>query len=166
MAAPCSGGLETTSGASFVDACAEAVLSPEVLPNLSDCNQQKHVGLVVEFFSGTCRLSKACRKYGLRALPVDKDPKRAEHCAVATYDLTDPEQHTTLVAVLQAKKYMLVHAHCAPICGTDSLAFHYTNNRSLSVVTTTQTVSQISVTLSAIDLTVQTGRTRPQPACS
>ena len=33
MAAPCSGGLETTSGASFVDACAEAVLSPEVLPN-------------------------------------------------------------------------------------------------------------------------------------
>ena len=49
-AAPCSGGLETTSGASFVDACAEAVLSPEVLPNLSDCNQQKHVGLVVEFF--------------------------------------------------------------------------------------------------------------------
>ena len=71
MAAPCSGGLETTSGASFVDACEEADLSPEVLPNLSDCNQQKHVGLVVDFFSGTCRLSKACRKYGLRALPVD-----------------------------------------------------------------------------------------------
>ena len=127
---------------------------------------KKHVGLVVEIFPGTCRLSKACRKYGLRALPVDKDPKRAEHCAVATYDLTDPEQHTTLVAVLQAKKYMLVHAYCAPICGTDSLAFHYTNNRSLSVVTTTQTVFQILVTLSAIDLTVQTGRAGPQPACS
>ena len=49
MTVPCSGGLETTSGASFVDACEEAVLSPEVLPNVSDCNQQKRVGLVVEF---------------------------------------------------------------------------------------------------------------------
>jgi len=29
MAAPCSGGLETTSGASFVDACEEAILGPE-----------------------------------------------------------------------------------------------------------------------------------------
>ena len=31
-------------------ACAEAVLGPEVLPKLTDCNQQKHVGLVVELF--------------------------------------------------------------------------------------------------------------------
>ena len=50
MTAPCSGGLDTTSGTNFVDACAEAVLGPEVLPSLSDCNQQEHVGLVVEFF--------------------------------------------------------------------------------------------------------------------
>ena len=34
---------------------AEAVDGPEVLPNLKDCNQQKHIGLVVEIFSGTCR---------------------------------------------------------------------------------------------------------------
>ena len=120
--APCSGGLEKASGASFECACAEAVDGPEVLPNLKDCNQQKHVGLVVEIFSGTCRLSKACRKYGLRALPVDKDPRRAEHCTVANYDLTDAEQYKTLVAVLEAEKEMLVHAHCAPSCGTASRA--------------------------------------------
>ena len=55
-------------------------------------------------FSGSCRLSKACRKLGLRALPIDKDPKRAESCAVANYDLSDPQQYSTLVEVLHAER--------------------------------------------------------------
>lgn len=91
-------------------------------PVLRDCKQQKDVGLVVEIFSGTCRLSKACRKFGLRALPVDKDPNRAESCTVASYDLADQQQYKTLVEVLTAEKQSLVHAHCAPSCGTASRA--------------------------------------------
>ena len=77
---------------------------------------------MVEIFAGTCRLSKACRKFGLRALPVDKDPNRAESCTVASYDLTDRQQYETLVEVLTAEKQSLVHAHCAPSCGTASRA--------------------------------------------
>ena len=100
MTAPRSGGLETTSGASFVDACEEAVLSPEVLPKFVGLQSTETCWLSGRNFSGTCRPSKACRKYGLRALPVDKDLKRAEHCAVANYDLTDPERYATLVTVL------------------------------------------------------------------
>ena len=76
--------------------------------------------MVVEFFSGSCRLSKACRKLGLRALPIDKDPKRAESCAVANYDLSDPQQYSTLVEVLHAERESIIHAHCAPSCGTAS----------------------------------------------
>ena len=109
-------------GASFVNACDQVGTDQKVFPVLPDCKQQKDVGLVVEIFSGTCRLSKACRKYGLRALPVDKDPKRAESCAVASYDLTDRQQYETLVEVLTAERESLVHAHCAPSCGTASRA--------------------------------------------
>ena len=78
--------------------------------------------MVVEIFSGSCRLSKACRKLGLRALPIDKDPKRAESCAVANYDLSDPQQYSTLVEVFHAERESIVHAHCAPSCGTASRA--------------------------------------------
>eukprot|EP00435_Cladocopium_sp_Y103_P067691 s116_g30.t1 len=87
-----------------------------------DATQHHDVGLVVEFFSGTCRLSKACRKLGLRALPIDKDPRRAERCVVGNYDLSDPQQYQTLVNVLHAERFSLVHAHCAPSCGTASRA--------------------------------------------
>ena len=58
----------------------------------------------------------------MRALPIDKDPRRAENCAVANYDLSDPQQYATLVEVLTAEKDAIVHAHCAPSCGTASRA--------------------------------------------
>ena len=92
------------------------------MKNSDDNKLHKDVGLVVEIFSGSCRLSKACRKFGLRALPIDKDPRRAENCAVANYDLSDPQQYATLVEVLKAEKDAIVHAHCAPSCGTASRA--------------------------------------------
>ena len=92
------------------------------MKNSDDNKLHKDVGLVVEIFSGSCRLSKACRKFGLRALPIDKDPRRAENCAVANYDLSDPQQYATLVEVLTAEKDAIVHAHCAPSCGTASRA--------------------------------------------
>jgi len=55
-------------------------------------------------------------------LPIDKDPKRAESCAVANYDLSDPQQYSTLVEVFHAERESIVHAHCAPSCGTASRA--------------------------------------------
>ena len=78
--------------------------------------------LVVGIFSGSCRLSKACRKTGIRALPIDKDPKRVESCAVANYDLLDPQQYSTWVEVLHAERESMIHAHCAPSCYTASRA--------------------------------------------
>ena len=80
------------------------------------------VGLVLEFFSGTCRLSKACRGLGLQALSVDKDVTRSENQVVAKYDLCDPGQFGTLVKLVQLERHRLVHAHFAPSCGTASRA--------------------------------------------
>ena len=110
------------SGANFDSACNDEGRPSEPLGNSVDSKQHKDVGLVVEIFSGSCRLSKACRRFGLRALPIDKDPKRAENCAVANYDLSDPQQYATLVEVLTAERESIVHAHCAPSCGTASRA--------------------------------------------
>ena len=80
------------------------------------------VGLVLEIFSGTCRLSKACRGLGLQALSVDKDVTRSENAVVAKYDLCDPGQFGTLVKLVRMEHHRLVHAHFAPSCGTASRA--------------------------------------------
>ena len=80
------------------------------------------VGLVLEIFSGTCRLSKACRGLGLQALSVDKDVTRSENAVVAKYDLCDPGQLGTLVKLVRMEHHRLVHAHFAPSCGTASRA--------------------------------------------
>ena len=80
------------------------------------------VGLVLEIFSGTCRLSKACRGLGLQALSVDKDVTRSENAVVAKYDLCDPAQFGTLVKLVRLEHHRLVHAHFAPSCGTASRA--------------------------------------------
>ena len=66
------------SGANFDGACNVEGLPSGTLTTSVDREQHKDVGLVVEIFTGSCRLSKACRKLGLRALPIDKYPKRAE----------------------------------------------------------------------------------------
>ena len=78
--------------------------------------------MVVEIFLDPADSVKPAGKLGLRALPIDKDPKRAESCAVANYDLSDPQQYSTLVEVLHAERESIIHAHCAPSCGTASRA--------------------------------------------
>ena len=80
------------------------------------------VGLVLEVFAGSCRLTKACRKAGLRALGIDKDPKRAENETVAVYDICEPDQLQALLTVIDCERSQLVHAHFAPSCGTASTA--------------------------------------------
>ena len=117
------GDRNVDSDASFeVDGTVLGVTSPVDFPNSPSSKRHDGVGLVVEIFAGSCRLSKACGKLGLRALPIDKDPRRAESCVVANYDLTDAQQYSTLVEVLHAERKFLVHAHCAPSCGTASRA--------------------------------------------
>ena len=44
----------------------------------SASGQRKRSCLVLEIFAGSCRLSRACRRAGLRATAVDQDPTRAE----------------------------------------------------------------------------------------
>ena len=41
---------------------------------------------------------------------------------MANYDLPDPQQYATLVEFLAAERESIVHAHCAPSCGTASRA--------------------------------------------
>ena len=80
------------------------------------------IGLVVEIFSGTGRLTKTCRDFGLRATAVDKDLKRSENVVTACFDVTKPDQLKNLETYLQAERSALVHAHFAPSCGTASRA--------------------------------------------
>jgi len=117
-----SGDRNADSDASFEVERTEGAKKPVDFSSSSDSKRHDVVGLVVVFLAGSCRLRKACGKLGLRALPIDKDPKRAESCVVENYDLTDPQQYSTLVEVLHAEKDFLVHAHCAPSCGTASRA--------------------------------------------
>ena len=79
-------------------------------------------GLVFEIFAGTGRLSFACRQLGLRALPIDKDPKRAEKVISANFDVTDADQLQRLLELVHAEKDNIIHAHFAPSCGTSSKA--------------------------------------------
>ena len=96
------------------------LMDPEFLHNAQLSSQS--VGLVLEIFAGSCRLTKACRRVGLRALGIDKDPKRAENETVAVYDVCDPDQLQALLAVIECEKTRLAHAHFAPSCGTASTA--------------------------------------------
>ena len=80
------------------------------------------VGLVLEIFSGTSRLTKACRKAGLRAYAVDKDKKRAENVTVLEFDITNTEQLKQLQDIIVAEGCLCFYAHFAPACGTCSRA--------------------------------------------
>ena len=78
--------------------------------------------LVVEIFSGTCRLSKACKDVGFRVAAVDKDKNRSENFNIYRCDVGDPKQLKLLKEFLQAESDELLHVHFAPSCGTASRA--------------------------------------------
>ena len=97
--------------------------SNEMLPDIQESVRGDHSkALILEVFSGTCRLSSACKRTGLRVLPIDKDPQRSENMVVANFDLTNPDQFSSLKDLIGVEKEFKVHAHFAPSCGTSSRA--------------------------------------------
>ena len=87
--------------------------------------QSKHCGpqqLIVEVFSGSCRLSKACKKVGFRTTAVDKSSERSENFTIYKCDLTNPAELALLKEYFVAEQDALLHVHFAPSCGTSSRA--------------------------------------------
>ena len=100
--------------------------SNEKLPDIQEAVRGDHSkALILEVFSGTCRLSSACKRTGLRVLPIDKDPQRSENMVVANFDLTNPDQFSSLKDLIGVEKEFIVHAHFAPSCGTSSRARNF-----------------------------------------
>jgi hypothetical protein len=81
-----------------------------------------HDLLFVEIFAGTARLSKVAREHGLGILPVDKTAARASQIFIANYDLTSPEEMSSLLCLLETEKDRILAIHLAPACGTASKA--------------------------------------------
>jgi hypothetical protein len=81
-----------------------------------------HDLLFVEIFAGTARLSKVAREPGLGILPVDKTAARASQIFIANYDLTSPEEMSSLLCLLETEKDRILAIHLAPACGTASKA--------------------------------------------
>ena len=87
--------------------------------------QSKRCGpqqLIVEVFSGSCRLSKACKKVGFRTTAVDKSSERSENFTIYKCDLTNPAELALLKEYFIAEQDALLHVHFAPSCGTSSRA--------------------------------------------
>ena len=78
--------------------------------------------LIVEVFSGSCRLSKACRKVGFRTTAIDKSSERSENFTIYKCDLTDITELKLLKEYFIAEQDALLHVHFAPACGTSSRA--------------------------------------------
>ena len=95
--------------------------SPELVSDALPRNSKRSC-LVLEVFSGSCRLSKACRNAGFRVTAVDKDETRAENFAIYKCDLANAEDLALLFQYVEAEKEELLHVHFAPSCGTASRA--------------------------------------------
>ena len=78
--------------------------------------------LILEVFAGSCRLSQQCRRLGLRAFSIDKDPSRSEGAVVAKFDLTNKDDFKAILQYVDAEASNVIHAHFAPACGTASMA--------------------------------------------
>lgn len=104
------------------DSTTQACKPSSQLPSTETVQQASDVGMVWEIFSGSCRLSKACRNLGLEAFSVDKDPSRSEQAPVASFDLSLEEGMQALEDFATSTQSSLFHAHFAPSCGTASKA--------------------------------------------
>ena len=92
---------------------------------VGDNAYSRHCGpqqLIVEIFSGSCRLSKACKKVGFRITAVDKSSERSENFTIYKCDLTNPAELALLKEYFIAEQDSLFHVHFAPACGTSSRA--------------------------------------------
>ena len=78
--------------------------------------------LVIEVCAGSARLTKTCRKLGLRELAIDKSVERSCGVDIMTLDLTVPSQLQLLLDLIAAEKDKLLLVFIAPPCGTASRA--------------------------------------------
>ncbi len=74
----------------------------------------KGVGLVLEVFCGSSRLTKACIQLGLRGIAVDKDRKRSKSTTVLELDLLLHEDCKRLRDLVEAEGDRCFRAHFAP----------------------------------------------------
>ena len=78
--------------------------------------------LVIEICAGSARLTKTCRKLGIRGLAVDKITSRSCGIDIMTLDLTVPSQLQLLLDIIKAERDRLLMVFIAPPCGTASRA--------------------------------------------
>ena len=78
--------------------------------------------LIIEVCAGSAVLSKAVKKPGMRALPMDKTSKRASGIKIISLDLTKSGQLDTLIQLLRSEKDNILRLWIAPPCGTASRA--------------------------------------------
>ena len=78
--------------------------------------------LVIEICAGSARLTKTCRKLGLRGLAVDKSSDRSCGIDIMTLGLTDATQLQLLLDIIKADKDKMLLLFIAPPCGTASRA--------------------------------------------
>ena len=78
--------------------------------------------LVIEICAGSARLTKTCRKLGLRGLAVDNSAERSCGVDIMKLDLTDAAQLQLLLDIISADKDNILMIFMAPPCGTASRA--------------------------------------------
>ena len=78
--------------------------------------------LVIEVYAGSARLTKTCRKLGLRGLAVDKVTERSCGIDIMVLDLTVASQLQLLLDIIEAEKHRIFMIFIAPPCGTASRA--------------------------------------------
>ena len=79
-------------------------------------------GLVIEVCAGSAVLSKAVKKLGMRAVPIDISSRRSAGIKIITLDLTMPGQLDTLLQLVRSEKDNILLLWLAPPCGTASRA--------------------------------------------
>ena len=87
--------------------------------------------LVIEICAGSARLSKTCRKIGLRAMAIDKITSRGCGTEILVMDLTDDLQFQLLLDIINAERHRIIMIFIAPPCGTASRARERPIKRSL-----------------------------------
>eukprot|EP00435_Cladocopium_sp_Y103_P065553 s1396_g27.t1 len=78
--------------------------------------------LVIEICAGSARLTKTCRKLGMRGLAVDKTTDRSCGIDIMVLDLTISSQLQLLLDIIRAERDRILMIFIAPPCGTASRA--------------------------------------------
>ena len=83
--------------------------------------------IILEFFAGSARLSKACRKLGFEAVAVDQTKDRSEQFPIFQIDVTDSQSLNDLESFIDVEKdAIFTCAFCAIM--RDSVSSQGTSN--------------------------------------